>query len=983
MPRAESIQRSVVESRRIPILIISLTLLVLAVATGWTIRQLRSGIRAQIIGRDAAVMHAVTTTQLDEQQFFELGEVDAIGQLTAVLVASRLKGVLGTRLYDSDGSFVESFPPLVREAELPASDLEILRRGEPVSQFLPRVSIDEVFYWIESDRTEDGVIPLFVVEVPMRTSADATLLGFAQFLMEGHTIMAELERLDRRLAFQSLAVFGVASAILVGSLGWAFRRLRRAHALVADRTRHLERANEELGRAARTTAVGAITAHLIHGLRSPLTGLQHFVASLGAGNGESKSAEWETAVLTTRRMQALISEVVEVLREEESSSAYELTVGELLELVRARVDPLATSHGVAIEVIGGPDLRLLNRTANLIKLILCNLLENGIHATPAGKRVRLAAVGDATTLQFEVHDEGIGFPESPPGNVFAPRRSSREGGAGIGLAISKQLADYLGAALELTSTSARGCVFVLRLQPAAREDEHPPFGSPGGQTGLGRTAAMLLILSLSWACLGTNAEAALGWRWCNPTPHGNNIVDMSYWAAGTLAVQVTERGGIYTSGDLTHWMRRESGTRKALRAVAFLDQRMVITGEEGTTLYADPDLVIRQGTLMDGPTADWLEGCAASADRVVAVGDHGAVYTSDDGENWERQAGETAAWLRGVAYGAGSFVAVGESGTILTSTNGTSWAQVDSGTTADLNRVAYTGGRFVVVGENGVVRVSMTGSSWQGLSPGTTRPLLGVGSNGTALVVVGDEDVRRFEDNTWFDEMGATEGAPPWLYFTGLADTEDYLIAGQTGLMVRGERLSAEDWSWQIQWPSVRSWLFDMVWVPNLYVTVGDRGTVMTSTEGVEWDLELTPEPLTNTVFLGVGGTTNLLVAVGNHGGLMISPNMATNLVWTNAMGQVITQEVSTLGIAWQAIEPRPVTNDLQGVTHHAGRYYVSGDAGLILSSADGTNWVEHPTPVDRLLSGITGFPGGMVATGNDGAMASPRMGRIGKGCRC
>src|ERR1044072_5664281 len=58
----------------------------------------------------------------------------------------------------------------------------------------------------------------------------------------------------------------------------------------------------------------------------------------------------------------------------------------------------------------------------------------------------------------------------------------------------------------------------------------------------------------------------LRWRWSNPTPHGNNIINMAYLPAPTpRAVQVTERGQIYTREDLILWTPRDSGTTNALR----------------------------------------------------------------------------------------------------------------------------------------------------------------------------------------------------------------------------------------------------------------------------------------------------------------------------------------------------------------------------------------------------------------------------------
>jgi signal transduction histidine kinase len=104
---------------------------------------------------------------------------------------------------------------------------------------------------------------------------------------------------------------------------------------------------------------------------------------------------------------------------------------------------------------------LPNRAANLVALILGNLVQNAVEATPNGKVVRLTLTQSSEQLLAEVRDQGNGFP--PERNVFAPCQSGKEGGSGIGLAISKQLANHLGAGLELRESSAAGCVFILSL----------------------------------------------------------------------------------------------------------------------------------------------------------------------------------------------------------------------------------------------------------------------------------------------------------------------------------------------------------------------------------------------------------------------------------------------------------------------------------------------------------------------------------------
>jgi signal transduction histidine kinase len=106
---------------------------------------------------------------------------------------------------------------------------------------------------------------------------------------------------------------------------------------------------------------------------------------------------------------------------------------------------------------------LTNREANLVLLILENLIQNAFQATPEGKSVRLNMVEENGTVQCDVLDEGTGLPAEVKARLFSPCRSTKPGGSGIGLAISKQLATQIGAALELKSASSGGCVFRLSL----------------------------------------------------------------------------------------------------------------------------------------------------------------------------------------------------------------------------------------------------------------------------------------------------------------------------------------------------------------------------------------------------------------------------------------------------------------------------------------------------------------------------------------
>jgi signal transduction histidine kinase len=201
----------------------------------------------------------------------------------------------------------------------------------------------------------------------------------------------------------------------------------------------------------------------MHGLKNPLASLSQFVRGQGNGVGPQREEEVQDALTAARRMQSLVEQTLEVLADARGEPVYEVAVKELLEGARQRVEALAGKRGVNLLTAGADEQQLSSRAANLLRLILVNLLENAIQATGAGGKVSLAAELQDGRLSLCVRDEGPGFPEHLRPSLFLPCRSTREGGSGLGLAISKQLAEHLGANLELRDSSAAGCVFSLEL----------------------------------------------------------------------------------------------------------------------------------------------------------------------------------------------------------------------------------------------------------------------------------------------------------------------------------------------------------------------------------------------------------------------------------------------------------------------------------------------------------------------------------------
>lgn len=459
----------------LPGVVIGLTLLIFAATILLAGLQLRQKIRQQITSRNGEILQAVALMQqfADDSELDPADSVeDPASQFTSLVKTSPSQGILAARLFDPAGRFVIAYPGYVTEAKLDESDLPALMRLKPVSHFHTGARLASLLkHAAETSPPAGQTAPLLEVLIPIHASYNTALLGVAQLILDGAGIAAEFATLDHDLILQATTAFITGGLIIVTALGWTFRRLQRANALLEGRTADLVRANQELALAAKTSAVGALTAHLIHGLKNPLFGLQTFVAGRGQEPTSGSDTEWRVAVATTRRMQAMINDVLRVLREENDAAAYNLSLAELVELLTTKLKPTASAAGVQFLTRLGAAGELSNRDANLVALILENLIQNAIETNARGKTVKLVIEVRDEQLVFEVHDEGPGFPAELRDTLFRPCQSTRAGGSGIGLAISKQLANHLGAELELKRSSPDGCVFALTLaaRPAVKK----------------------------------------------------------------------------------------------------------------------------------------------------------------------------------------------------------------------------------------------------------------------------------------------------------------------------------------------------------------------------------------------------------------------------------------------------------------------------------------------------------------------------------
>lgn len=136
-------------------------------------------------------------------------------------------------------------------------------------------------------------------------------------------------------------------------------------------------------------------------------------------------------------------------------------------------EPAAEEKRLVLSAEVVPNGPVLRTDPVRLQQILVNLLSNAVRHSPAGGRVLLGvrSNGKGNTIEFFVHDNGAGIPADVQDRIFEPfeRFDPHSGvGTGLGLPVSRRLAEVLGGHLSVQSAPGQGATFVLALPT------HPP-----------------------------------------------------------------------------------------------------------------------------------------------------------------------------------------------------------------------------------------------------------------------------------------------------------------------------------------------------------------------------------------------------------------------------------------------------------------------------------------------------------------------------
>ena len=261
---------------------------------------------------------------------------------------------------------------------------------------------------------------------------------------------------------------GTSPLRLALAVGWLFVILATSAVVV------LLRASLALSER-RAAFVSAVT----HELRTPLTTFRMYTEMLGEGMVEDKRDRYvATLRREAERLGHLVENVLSYARIESdrvTRSRERVAVADLVERTADRLVERARAGGVQLDLDIEPEAAraAVAVDAPAIEQILFNLVDNATKygATEGDPRVRLAVTRRGSAIEIHVRDWGPGIPDDERRRIFAPFAKGRahvagtKPGVGLGLALSRRLAQQMGGRLEVCAAE-RGADFVLTLPVA-------------------------------------------------------------------------------------------------------------------------------------------------------------------------------------------------------------------------------------------------------------------------------------------------------------------------------------------------------------------------------------------------------------------------------------------------------------------------------------------------------------------------------------
>ncbi len=314
-------------------------------------------------------------------------------------------------------------------------------------------------------------------------------VGMAMTLLSISTILVSNGLTDLQLSDKALysAVFGLFAGSMLSRIYTVQMRryeqmLQAKNSALAESVEELDGALDEAQKASRTKSL--FLANMSHEIRTPMNGVLGMVQVMRGTTLDDEQAHYlETIERSGKTLLMLLDDLLDLSKIEAGKlHIHPLPFDTFNWVIDIQVisEPLFEESKVAfISEVCDDMPKVLDGDAARLQQVVVNLISNAAKFTREGE-VRLSVGGEALAggkycLRVVVEDSGVGIPEEKLATIFdafqqaSPERIANKG-VGLGLTISKRLADAMGGALNVDSVVGQGSRFTLEVELAQAEE---------------------------------------------------------------------------------------------------------------------------------------------------------------------------------------------------------------------------------------------------------------------------------------------------------------------------------------------------------------------------------------------------------------------------------------------------------------------------------------------------------------------------------
>jgi signal transduction histidine kinase len=310
-------------------------------------------------------------------------------------------------------------------------------------------------------------------------------------------VAAALVAQENTLKTLSNELSATMSAELESALASVATNVTEALALFAERAAAVDRGVDDLAHARHAAdsanlAKSQFLANMSHELRTPLNAIIGYAEMLqedADDNGDATAVQDLGRILTAaKHLLSLINEILDLSKIEAGRMdviAARFEPAEMLDELIETVRPLAEQNGNAISLIGAIPAGAAHTDAFKLRQCVLNLLSNACKFTRGGRIEILfhrTPINGVEQLLLTVQDTGIGMSKEHVSRLFQPfvqadpSITQQYGGTGLGLTITRRLAQLLGGDVKVESALGQGSAFTLHV-PADFADASAALGA--------------------------------------------------------------------------------------------------------------------------------------------------------------------------------------------------------------------------------------------------------------------------------------------------------------------------------------------------------------------------------------------------------------------------------------------------------------------------------------------------------------------------